>query len=73
MRAQGVQRPFEPDYSTGLLHPEFKSAANLYLADFRKQATEQKVRWLKKTRFLRSELRHVGSFISELFCISFQI
>jgi hypothetical protein len=74
MRAQSVRRPFEPDYGAELLHPALKRAApNLYLPDVRKQAIELKVRCQNLAQFLRSELRHLGSFIWEWFCVSFQI
>lgn len=73
MRAPRVWSPVEPDYSAKLLHSALKLAPNLYLPDFRKQAIEQKVRRQDLTRFLHSELRHLGSFIREWFCITLQI
>jgi hypothetical protein len=87
MRAQSVRRPFEPDYGAELFHPTLKRAApvlellhpavkrapTLSLPDFRKQANELKLRCQNQAQFLRSELRHLGSFIWEWFCVSFQI
>jgi hypothetical protein len=71
MRAQKLWMPIEPDYSAERIHPALKLAANFHLPDFRKHAIEEKVR--EMTLVVRSELRHLGNFIWEWFCLSFQI
>jgi hypothetical protein len=68
MRAQRVWWPLEPDFHSGL-----NLAANLYLAEFRKQVLEQKDRCQDLAGYLRSELRHLGSFIHEWFGLTLQI
>lgn len=69
MRAQRVSYPS----LSAPVNLALKLAPNLYFPDFRKQATEQKVRFQELTSFARSELRHFGSDIVEVFCTSFQI
>jgi hypothetical protein len=69
MRAQRVSHPS----LNAPVHLPLKLAPNLYFPDFRKQAMEQKVRFQEFTSFARSELRHFGSDIVEVFCVSFQI
>lgn len=75
MRAQRAWGPIRLDHSAEIerVHLELKRAANLYLAVFRKWAIERKVRYQDLADFAHSELRHVGNFISELVCVSFQI
>jgi hypothetical protein len=68
MRAQRVWRPVAPDFHSGL-----ERAANLYLAEFRKQLREQKGRCQDLLRILHSELRHLGSFIREWLGLTLQI
>jgi hypothetical protein len=72
MRTQSVWRPVGPDHGAEIerLHLKLKLAADLYPPEFLRWAIEQKVRCQNSLRFLRSELRHLGSFISEWFCVS---
>lgn len=69
MRAQRVSYP---GFSAPV-HPALKPAPNLYFPDFRKQAMEQKVRFQELASFAHSELRHFGTDIVEVFCVSLQI
>jgi hypothetical protein len=72
MRAQRSWMPVEPDFSAERVHSALKQiASNLHLPDIRKREIEEKVRDL--TLVARSELGHLGNFISEWFCLSFQI
>jgi hypothetical protein len=71
MRAQRVWTPFEPDYSAERTHPALKLVANFHLPDFRTEEIGQEVRDV--TLVVRTELRHLGDFIREWFCLSFQI
>jgi hypothetical protein len=71
MRTQRSWMPVEPDFSATRVHTALKQLASTYLPDFRQQEIEQKVRDL--TLVVRSELRHLGSFIWEWVCLSFQI
>jgi hypothetical protein len=73
MREQRAWMPVEPDYyGAERVHPALKQfASNFYLPDFRKREIEQKVR--EVTLVARTELRHLGNFIWEWFCLSFQI
>jgi hypothetical protein len=67
-----AQRASYPSFNAPV-HPALKLAPNLNLPEFRKQAMEQKLRFQELADFTRSELRHVGSGIAEVFCASFQI
>lgn len=71
MRAQQFGMPVEPDFGAERVHAALKLAANFHLPDFRQRDIEEKVRDV--TLVLRTELRHLGSFIREWFCLSFQI
>jgi hypothetical protein len=75
MRAQRAWGPIGPDFSAEIegVRLQLKGAANSYLPQFRQWAIERKVRYQDSTSFVHSELRHLGSFISELVCVSFQI
>jgi hypothetical protein len=75
MRAQGVWRPVGPDHVAEIerLLLKLKLAAGADRPEFRKWAIEQKIRWQNSARFTRSELPHLRSFISEWFCVCFQI
>jgi len=63
--------PVVPDFGAARIHPALKLASNFQLPNFRHREIEQKVRDL--TLVARSELRHLANFISEWFCLSFQI
>lgn len=69
MRAQRVSYP---SLNTPV-QLALKLAPNLHFPDFRKQAIEQKVHFQELADFARSELRHFGTDIVEVFCASFQI
>jgi hypothetical protein len=71
MRAQRVWIPVEPAYGAERAHPALKLVSDFHLPDFRKWAIGQEVR--DRTLVVRSELRHLGYFIREWFCLSFQI
>jgi hypothetical protein len=75
MRAQGVWRPVGPVDGAEIerLLLKLKLAAGADRREFRKWAVEQKVRCQNSLRFVHSELPHLRSFISEWFCVSFQI
>jgi hypothetical protein len=75
MGAQRAWGPVGPDHRAEIerVHLQLKRAAELYLPEFREWAIERKVRFQTLTSFVHSELRHLGSFISELVCVSFQI
>jgi hypothetical protein len=71
MRAQRFWMPDEPDFGAERVHAALKLVANFHLPDFRQRDIEEKVRDM--TLLVRTELRHLGSFIWEWFCLSFQI
>jgi hypothetical protein len=72
MRAQRLWTPVEPDFSAERIHSALTQlAANFHLPDFRQREIEQKIR--NATSVARTELRHLGDFIWEWFCLSFQI
>jgi hypothetical protein len=71
MRAQRFWMPVAPDFSEGRVYPALKLAANFHLPDFRQRDIEEKVRDMML--LVRTEARHLGSFIWEWFCLSFQI
>jgi hypothetical protein len=75
MRAQRAWGPVGPDHGAEIERVDLllKLAANLQLSEFRNWAIERKLRWQDVTSFARSELPQLGSFISELVCVSFQI
>jgi hypothetical protein len=67
-----AQRVLYPSFDAPV-HPALKLAPNPNVPDFRKQAIEQKLRFQELADVARSELRHFGSGIAEVFCASFQI
>jgi hypothetical protein len=72
MRTQRAWIPVEPEFGTERVHAALTQlASNFHLPDFRQREIEQKVRDV--TLVLRTELRHLGDFIWEWFCLSFQI
>jgi hypothetical protein len=71
MRTQRSWMPVEPDFGAERVYAALKLAANLHLPDFRRREIEEKVR--DAALVLRTELRHLGNFIWEWFCLSFQI
>jgi hypothetical protein len=75
MRAQNAWSPVGPDHGAEIerLLLRLKLAAGADRPEFRKWAIEQEVRCQNSLRFAHSELRHLGSFICEWFCVSFQI
>jgi hypothetical protein len=73
MKAQRIWGPTEPYYGAELLQSTLKLAPNLHLPAPRKHPIERKVRGQDLTRFLLSELRHLGNFIQEWFCVTLQI
>jgi hypothetical protein len=73
MRAQRVWIPVEPDYGAERAHQALKLVANFHLPDFEAWVAGQKDKVRDWTLVARSELRHLGDFIWEWFCLSFQI
>jgi hypothetical protein len=63
--------PVAPDFGAARIHQVLKLDLNFHLPDFRKREIEERVRDLMLV--VRSELRHLVSFIREWFSLSFQI
>ena len=72
MKAQRVWGPAEPYYGAELLPSTLTLTPDLQLPGSRRQPFELKVRG-RDLAFLRSELRHLASFIREWFCVTLQI
>jgi hypothetical protein len=76
MTVQRGWSPFAPDYRAEL-HQALKLAPNMNLPGFRRQNAAPKFSRPQLhpafTRFVHPELRHLGSFIREWFCVTLQI
>ena len=67
-----AQRASYPSFGAPV-HPALKSAPSFYFPDFRKQVTDQTVRFQEFASLAQSELRHAANDIAEVFCASLQV